>query len=79
MTKEDAVMMGAVRFIKEKLHAEFEERMKVLEADKQELAKVRAENAQLREALIFRGYDPDSELKYHEEEKQIYEILKGIE
>jgi|694.fasta_scaffold108912_4 hypothetical protein len=75
MTKEDAIMMGAVRFIKEKLHSEFEERMKVLEADKQELAKVRSENARLREALVFRGYDPDSELKHHEQEAR--EALRG--
>lgn len=31
-------------------------------------SELQAENARLREALIFRGYDPDSELKYHEQE-----------
>jgi len=34
------------------------------------IQKLEAENARLREALIFRGYDPDSELKHHESERQ---------
>lgn len=68
MTSEDAVMMGAVRFIKEKLHAEFEERMKVLEKDKQELLKVRAENARLREALQeIACFNDAVELRYLDE------------
>jgi hypothetical protein len=38
---------------------------------------LKVENARLRGALIFRGYDPDSELKYHEQEAR--EALKGGE
>jgi hypothetical protein len=38
-------------------------------------SKMKAENARLREALIFRGYDPDSELKHHEQEAR--EALRG--
>jgi hypothetical protein len=37
--------------------------------------KMEIENSRLREALIFRGYNPDSELKHHEEEAR--EMLKG--
>ncbi len=43
----------------------------------EKIEKLEAENARLREALVFRGYDPDSELKYHEQEAR--EALKGGE
>ena len=36
-----------------------------------------AENARLREALIFRGYNPDDELKFHEEEQKDCAALEG--
>lgn len=32
--------------------------------------KLEEENKLLREALTFRGYNPDEELKYHEEERK---------
>jgi hypothetical protein len=48
-----------------------------IDALMEKIEKLEAENARLREALIFRGYDPDSELKYHEQEAR--EALKGGE